>query len=100
MLYEVITDLVAELDAGAFRRVLVRAGLISAAVFVAFALLGDVLFDDVLQARFASFQIFGGVVFLLIGLQFVFNGPGALSRMRGEPEHIAGAIALPSYNFV
>ena len=90
-----LTDLVAELDAGAFRRVLVRAGLISAAVFVAFALLGDVLFDDVLQARFASFQIFGGVVFLLIGLQFVFNGPGALSRRRGEPEHIAGAIALP-----
>jgi len=90
-----LTDLVKELGAGDFRRVLVRAGMISATVFIVFALLGDVLFSDILQARFASFQIFGGVVFLLIGIQFVFNGPGALSRMRGEPEHVAGSIALP-----
>ena len=90
-----LTDLVQDLDRRTFRLVLVRAGLISAAIFAVFAVLGDALFSEVLQARFASFQIFGGVVFLLIGIQFIFNGPGALRSMRGTPEHIAGSIALP-----
>jgi small neutral amino acid transporter SnatA (MarC family) len=31
----------------------------------------------------------------MIGLQFVFKGPEALKDMRGKPEHIAGAIAMP-----
>ena len=90
-----LTDLVQDLDRRTFRLVLVRAGLISAGIFAVFAVLGDALFSEVLQARFASFQIFGGVVFLLIGIQFIFNGPGALRSMRGTPEHIAGSIALP-----
>lgn len=90
-----LTDLVQDLDRRTFRLVLIRAGLISAAIFAVFAVLGDALFSEVLQARFASFQIFGGVVFLMIGIQFIFNGPGALRSMRGTPEHIAGSIALP-----
>lgn len=90
-----LTDLVQELDAPTFRRILVRAGLISGTVFLVFGLLGDVIFERVLQASFASFQIFGGIIFLLIGIQFVFAGPGALRKMRGAPEHIAGSIALP-----
>ncbi len=90
-----LTDLVQDLDGGSFRKVLIRAGMISCAVFIAFALAGDAFFDDILQARFASFQIFGGIVFLLIGIQFVFSGHGALRKMRGAPEHIAGSIALP-----
>jgi len=90
-----LTDLVQDLDRRTFRMVLVRAGLISAGIFAVFAVLGDALFSEVLQARFASFQIFGGVVFLMIGIQFIFNGPGALRSMRGTPEHIAGSIALP-----
>jgi len=90
-----LTDLVQDLDRRTFRLVLIRAGLISAGIFAVFAVLGDALFSEVLQARFASFQIFGGVVFLMIGIQFIFNGPGALRSMRGTPEHIAGSIALP-----
>lgn len=90
-----LLDLVQDLEAADFRRVLVRAGLISGSVFSIFALLGDVIFEDLLQARFASFQIFGGVIFLLIGIQFVFSGPGALRSIRGAPEHIAGSIAMP-----
>jgi len=90
-----LLDLVQDLDAAEFRRVLVRAGLISSSVFTLFALLGDVIFEDLLQARFASFQIFGGVIFLLIGIQFVFTGPGALRKIRGAPEHVAGSIAMP-----
>lgn len=90
-----LIDLVQEMDQQTFRRVLVRAGVISGAVFLFFGLLGDLVFDVVLQARFASFQVFGGIIFLLIGIQFVFSGPGALRQMRGSPQHIAGSIALP-----
>lgn len=90
-----LIDLVQDLDKTEFRNVLIRAGLISTGVFSVFALVGDALFEDVLQARFASFQIFGGIIFLLIGIQFMFTGPTALRAIRGAPEHIAGSIALP-----
>jgi small neutral amino acid transporter SnatA (MarC family) len=69
--------------------------LISSGIFIGFALLGDLIFKNLLQAQFASFQIFGGIIFLLIGMQFVFKGPEAIKSMRGKPEHIAGAIAMP-----
>lgn len=53
------------------------------------------MFSEIVQANFASFQIFGGVIFLLIGLQFVFRGPTAIEMLRGESKHLAGAIAMP-----
>ena len=90
-----LIDLMQKLEPKVFRSVLIRAGLISAAVFCVFAFLGDAIFSNVIQARFASFQIFGGVVFLLIGLQFVFKGPTALEILRGDSQHLAGAVAMP-----
>ena len=90
-----LIDVVQNLDRKMFIRVLVRAGLIATTVFWVFAVLGDTIFSNVMQAEFASFQIFGGVIFLIIGIQFVFRGPGALEILRGESEHLAGAIAMP-----
>ncbi len=78
-----------------FAQVLTRAGLIAGAVFCAFAVLGDAIFANVVQADFASFQIFGGLIFVLIGLQFVFRGPDAIEILRGEAAHISGAVAMP-----
>ncbi|MGD8376085.1 MAG: MarC family protein [Acidobacteriota bacterium] len=90
-----LVDLVEKLSWRAFARVLLRAALIAGGVFCAFALLGDAVFSSIMQADFASFQIFGGVVFLLIGVQFVFRGPTAIEILRGESEYVAGAIAMP-----
>ena len=90
-----LIDVFQKLSTATFIRVILRAGFISIGVFSASALLGDVIFEDVLQARFASFQIFGGIVFLLIGLRFVFEGNAAIEALRGESQHIAGAIAMP-----
>lgn len=90
-----LIDVVQTLDGRQFARVLIRAGIIATAVFCFFSILGDAVFSEVMQAEFASFQIFGGVVFLLIGLQFVFRGPTALEVLRGESEYLAGAIAMP-----
>ncbi len=90
-----LIDLVHKLDKARFARVLLRGGLIATAVFCCFAVLGDAIFSSLVQAEFASFQIFGGIVFLLIGIQFVFRGPTAIEMLRGESEHLAGAIAMP-----
>lgn len=90
-----LIDVLRKLTFRDFCKVLFRAGLISVAVFWCFALLGDAIFSDIVQAEFASFQIFGGIVFLLIGIQFVFRGTDAIEFLRGESEHLAGAIAMP-----
>ena len=90
-----LIDILQKLSFKLFIGVLVRAGIISVIVFSVFAILGDSFFSNVLQADFASFQIFGGVIFLLIGIQFVFKGTSAIESLRGESEHIAGAIAMP-----
>lgn len=75
--------------------VLSRATIISGAVFTLFAWGGDRIFSDVLQVRFAAFQIFGGLVFVVIALRFMVFGGEALITLRGEPEHLAGTIAMP-----
>lgn len=90
-----LADLIEKLSAAQFRRVLIRAGLIASAVLCSFAVLGDAIFSRLIHAEFASFQIFGGLIFVLIGLQFVFHGPNAIEILRGESEHLAGAVAMP-----
>jgi multiple antibiotic resistance protein len=90
-----LIDLIQELDWKTFNRVLIRGALISLSVFVACAWIGDAIFTRVLQARFASFLIFGGLVFLIIGLRFVFQGSETLKGLRGSPEHLGGSIAMP-----
>jgi small neutral amino acid transporter SnatA (MarC family) len=90
-----LIDLITDLPRALFVRVLARGALISGAVFALFAWSGDAIFSDVLQVRCASFQMFGGIVFLLIGARLVLTGADAMRAMRGQPEHIAGSIAMP-----
>ncbi|MBO8093634.1 MAG: MarC family protein [Prosthecochloris sp.] len=90
-----LVDAVEKLEKRDFSLVLIRAGLIASVVFCCFALLGDAVFSRLVQAQFASFQIFGGIIMLLIGVQFVFKGIKAIEILRGESQHIAGAIAMP-----
>lgn len=92
-----LTDVVQKLDQGRFNGVVVRAGLIAVAVFAGFAVLGDAIFVRFMQVQFASFQIFGGIVFLLIGLQFVFRGPTAIEILHGDSGSLTGAIAMPVF---
>jgi len=92
-----LIDAVERLALRTFAAVLLQAAMIACVVFAAFAYLGDKIFVDLLQADFASFQIFGGVVFLLIGLQFVFRGPRAIEGLRGETSQLAGVIAMPVF---
>ncbi len=90
-----LLDLLEQLEADVFRRVLIRGALIATCVFCAFALSGDLIFETVLQVRFAAFLIFGGFVFLLVGVRFVEKGPDALAHLRGNPTYLGGSIAVP-----
>ncbi len=90
-----LLDLIQALHGTTFRRVLARGAAISTVVFVLFALAGDAFFSEVLHVRFASFLIFGGIVFLVIAIRFALVGPEAIRSLRGEPEQVAGSIAMP-----
>lgn len=87
--------LIRDLSFSDFLRVMVRAHLISVVVFVIFALAGESVFETVFKVRFESFLIFGGIIFLLIGVRSVFSGTIALFETRGDPEHLAGSVAMP-----
>ena len=38
---------------------------------------------------------FGGIVFFIVGLRFVLRGGLELEALRGPPEHLSGAVAMP-----
>ncbi|BAX82490.1 MarC family protein [Labilibaculum antarcticum] len=92
-----LIDIVKKKTSKEFSRILIRAGIISFIVFSSFAILGDTIFRNVFNASLASFQIFGGIVFLLTGIQFIFKGSASIESLRGESKHIAGAIAMPIF---
>ena len=63
--------------------------------FVVFALAGDAIFEQVLQVRFASFQIFGGITFLIIGIRLILGMGPPMEALRPDSAQLSGAIAMP-----
>jgi len=90
-----LISLIRDLSLKEFMSVMIRAHIISGIVFIIFALAGESVFENVFSVRFASFLIFGGIVFLLIGIRSIFSGQTVLFETRGNPEHIAGSVAMP-----
>lgn len=89
-----LSDLMKALDLATLARQLVRAAVISFAVFATFAVVGDKIFQDILQVSFFSFQIFGGITFLIIGIRLI-AGSGPPVELRPNGGHVSGAIAMP-----
>ncbi|HAI13107.1 MAG TPA: hypothetical protein DCM28_15475 [Phycisphaerales bacterium] len=90
-----LIDIIKQHDKKTFAINLIKAGLYSSIIFSVFAVVGDVIFRDIIQAQFASFQIFGGVIFLIIGIQFVLKGTNAIETLRGDMTDVATSIAMP-----
>jgi small neutral amino acid transporter SnatA (MarC family) len=90
-----LIDVVRHTSLAEFTRILLRATAISGVVFSVFAYFGSDIFTDVLQIRFAAFQVFGGTLFLIVALRFMLTGSQTLVSLRGEPGRVAGAIAMP-----
>lgn len=90
-----LRDVLQKLEILPLARQLFRAGAISFVVFVVFALAGDVIFADILQVRFSSFLVFGGITFLIIGIRLIIGAGPAIEGLRVEGGQISGAIAMP-----
>jgi multiple antibiotic resistance protein len=90
-----LLDLVRSLERGVLALQLLRAAVISAAVFAAFAAFGDRIFTDVLQVRFIAFQIFGGITFLIIGIRLILGVRHPVPALNPEEGQISGSIAMP-----
>jgi multiple antibiotic resistance protein len=89
-----LSDLMKGLDLSSLARQLLRAAVISFVVFATFAVTGDKIFRDILQVSFSSFQIFGGLTFLIIGIRLIAgSGPPVEVRPDGGP--VSGSIAMP-----
>ncbi|MBQ0725000.1 MAG: MarC family protein [Cycloclasticus sp.] len=90
-----LISLIRDLTLKEFVKVMVRAHVISGIVFVIFAITGEGVFEDVFNVRFGAFLIFGGIIFLWIGIQSIFSGKIVLIDTHGNPEHVAGSVAMP-----
>jgi len=86
-------DLVKTLPFGDFARQLTRAVAISFVVFAIFAWAGEAVFANVMQVRFFSFLIFGGIVFLIIGIRLLGQTPSP--PLQPQDREVAASIAMP-----
>jgi len=53
------------------------------------------VFEDVLQVRFLSFMIFGGITFLIIGIRMILGIGAPVESLRPYKTEVSGAIAMP-----
>ena len=90
-----LLELVKAFDFFKFSRLLLWASVMSLIVFITFALSGEALFEDVFQVRFFSFQIFGGITFLIIGIRLILGSGSSVGSLNPDSEHLSGAIAMP-----
>ncbi|MGB2809759.1 MAG: MarC family protein [Sedimentisphaerales bacterium] len=84
-----------ELDSRTFTKVLFRASVISLIAFCIFALTGEKLLVGFLGISPDALRIFGGVVFFMVGYNYVTKGYRATGVLRGSLEELPSAIALP-----
>ncbi len=90
-----MVGVVEDLDMRSFVRVLLGASVISVVAFWVCALAGDSLLGGVLGIRPAAMRIFGGIIFFVVGYNYVLRGFRATEMLRGRVEELPSAIALP-----
>jgi multiple antibiotic resistance protein len=88
--------LTASADAGERARIARKAVLVSGIVLLAFLGAGEILLAE-LGIRLVSFQVAGGVILFLFGLQMVFGSGVAAENAHPEPGHDVAVfpLALP-----
>ena len=84
-----------DLDSSSFYKVLLWASLISLCVFWVFAIFGEHLLIDFLSIKPEALRIFGGVIFAIVGYNYVMKGSRATEILRGSIEELPSEIALP-----
>jgi multiple antibiotic resistance protein len=90
-----LSELIKGVKFQVFAGVLIKAGLISYAVFILFAWAGEAVFEDVFQIRFISFMIFGGITFLIVGIRLILGIGPPVEALRPQSGELSGVIAMP-----
>ena len=88
-------EIVKAMDYKTFSQQMIRAIIISFVVFFLFALGGDMIFTDILQIRFLAFLIFGGIIFLIIGIRLILGTGPAMELPKKASDHVSASIAMP-----
>ncbi|MDY7011797.1 MAG: MarC family protein, partial [Planctomycetota bacterium] len=83
-----------DLDRKNFTRVLFWACAISLAAFWGFALAGNQILD-LLGIRPGALRAFGGIIFLVVGYNYVAKGYKTAEALRGSLDELPSAISLP-----
>lgn len=78
-----------------FLIVLLKANIISYIIFFIFLASGDFIFNNVLNIRFESFRIFGGIIIFSIAYLFIMKGQRGFFQLKGSLDDLAAEIALP-----
>ncbi len=90
-----LLEVIKGLDLFQFSKQLLWAACISLLAFTGFALAGDAVFEQIFRVRFASFQIFGGITFLIIGIRLILGVGPPLKAIRADSAYLSGTIAMP-----
>ena len=75
--------------------VLAKSSVVAFAIFVLFALSGDVFFEKVLQVQFDSFRIFGGLVITYLSFVMIVNGKKSFITYNEDHSIISSEIVMP-----
>jgi multiple antibiotic resistance protein len=75
--------------------VLFRASLVALAIFVTFALGGDIFFQKILQVQFSSFRVFGGLVITYLAFIMIVQGRKSLISYNSDHSLISSQIVMP-----
>jgi multiple antibiotic resistance protein len=94
-LFIYLTPIMEELSEEKFRKVLLKASLISLFILVVFVLVGKKIFTDFFQIDFESFRIFGGIILFSFAYLYIVKGQRALLHMKEDLDDLASDIALP-----
>jgi len=75
--------------------VLAKASLVAFAIFVFFAVGGDIFFQKVLQIEFDSFRIFGGLVITYLSFVMIVQGKKSFITYNEDHSLISSEIVMP-----
>jgi len=79
----------------ALLRVIAQGSFVAFIVFCIFSFVGNSFFKDVLQVRFDSFRVFGGLVITYFAFAMIAQGRTSLITYEEDHASIANQIAMP-----
>jgi multiple antibiotic resistance protein len=75
--------------------ILAKASVVAFAIFVLFAIGGDIFFQKILQIQFDSFRIFGGLVITYLSFVMIVRDKKSFITYNKDHSIISGEIVMP-----